>query len=128
MNIFKDRVAFVTGGGSGLGRALCGELSRMGAITIVADVNKDSSPLAAHDITGRDFTCLQRPSRKAEMAEPTNAGDGGDAERDGDGGGRNHQAVLTCQQGSAGTISVAATQGVNSGSAVSNGRAETGAH
>jgi NAD(P)-dependent dehydrogenase (short-subunit alcohol dehydrogenase family) len=36
---FQDRVAIVTGGGSGIGRALCEELARSGALAVVADIN-----------------------------------------------------------------------------------------
>jgi NAD(P)-dependent dehydrogenase (short-subunit alcohol dehydrogenase family) len=39
MNTFKDKIAVVTGGASGVGRALCEVLSRQGGIVVVADIN-----------------------------------------------------------------------------------------
>lgn len=36
---FKNRVAIVTGGASGMGRALCEELGEWGSVVVVADVN-----------------------------------------------------------------------------------------
>jgi NAD(P)-dependent dehydrogenase (short-subunit alcohol dehydrogenase family) len=39
MDPFKDKVAIVTGGGMGLGRALCEELGSRGAIVVVADID-----------------------------------------------------------------------------------------
>ncbi len=39
MEQFKDKVAIVTGGASGIGRALCEEMARYGARLIVADLN-----------------------------------------------------------------------------------------
>lgn len=39
MNIFKDKIAIVTGGASGIGRALCHELGRRGAMVVVTDIN-----------------------------------------------------------------------------------------
>jgi len=43
MNLFKDKVAIVTGGGSGIGRALCEELDRLGALVVVADINAEGA-------------------------------------------------------------------------------------
>jgi NAD(P)-dependent dehydrogenase (short-subunit alcohol dehydrogenase family) len=44
MNHFEDRVAIVTGGASGIGRALCEELGRRGtAAIIVADINAEGA-------------------------------------------------------------------------------------
>jgi NAD(P)-dependent dehydrogenase (short-subunit alcohol dehydrogenase family) len=49
MRRFQDAVAIVTGGGMGLGQALCEELGRRGATVIVADIDAD----AAHEVAGR---------------------------------------------------------------------------
>jgi len=42
-NQFKDKIVVVTGGGMGLGRALCEELAREGATVVVADIKGDAS-------------------------------------------------------------------------------------
>jgi NAD(P)-dependent dehydrogenase (short-subunit alcohol dehydrogenase family) len=47
---FKDKVAIVTGAASGIGRALCDELSLSGAILVMADINGDSLQQAVAEI------------------------------------------------------------------------------
>jgi NAD(P)-dependent dehydrogenase (short-subunit alcohol dehydrogenase family) len=49
MRQFENAVAIVTGGGMGLGEALCEELGRRGATVVVADIDGD----AARQVAGR---------------------------------------------------------------------------
>ncbi len=51
MDQFKDKVAIVTGGASGMGRALCEELGRRGAVVIAADINSEGIEEAASAIS-----------------------------------------------------------------------------
>ena len=48
--VFKNKIAIVTGGGMGLGRALCEELARRGATVIVADIRGDAATQVADRI------------------------------------------------------------------------------
>src|SRR5260370_39623138 len=50
VSVFEGKVAIVTGGGMGLGRALCGELARLGATVIAADIAGDMANQAAAQI------------------------------------------------------------------------------
>lgn len=50
MEYFRDKVAIVTGGASGIGRALCEELSRKGATVLVADINGERAKQVASAI------------------------------------------------------------------------------
>lgn len=47
-----EKVAIVTGGGSGIGEALCRELARRGARVVVADINAHDAQRVAAEITG----------------------------------------------------------------------------
>jgi NAD(P)-dependent dehydrogenase (short-subunit alcohol dehydrogenase family) len=47
MDHFENKVAIVTGGASGIGRAVCEQLGQRGAIVVVADIDKDGTEQVA---------------------------------------------------------------------------------
>jgi NAD(P)-dependent dehydrogenase (short-subunit alcohol dehydrogenase family) len=49
---FKDKVAVVTGGASGIGRELCIELAHRGARVFVADINREGADQTVSTIIG----------------------------------------------------------------------------
>jgi len=51
-NSLSEKVAIVTGGGSGIGEGLCRELARRGARVVVADINSAEAGRVAASITG----------------------------------------------------------------------------
>lgn len=51
MSAFADKVAIVTGGASGIGRALGQELAQRGARVVLADINGQSAQAAADAMT-----------------------------------------------------------------------------
>jgi NAD(P)-dependent dehydrogenase (short-subunit alcohol dehydrogenase family) len=69
-NNFTNKVAVITGGASGIGRALCEELAYKGAIVIVADINTDVTQEVASAINrngGRTCAAQLDVSRQDEM-------------------------------------------------------------
>jgi NAD(P)-dependent dehydrogenase (short-subunit alcohol dehydrogenase family) len=70
---FADKVAIVTGGASGIGRALCDALAARGARVVVADINEDGAREVAARIDGRahrvDVSDAQGVERLVESVE-----------------------------------------------------------
>ncbi|MGD8984520.1 MAG: SDR family oxidoreductase [Desulfobacteraceae bacterium] len=70
MNDFKDKIAIVTGGASGIGRELCIELGRRGAVVVVADIMQDGAQEVASTITtagGQAVAALLDVSREQDV-------------------------------------------------------------
>jgi NAD(P)-dependent dehydrogenase (short-subunit alcohol dehydrogenase family) len=55
MRGFENAVAIVTGGGMGLGEALCEELGRLGATVVVADLDADAAAQVAERLERSGF-------------------------------------------------------------------------
>lgn len=55
----KDRVALVTGGGSGIGEATCVRLAEEGAIVVVSDIDEDAARAVAEKIGGNAWYAQQ---------------------------------------------------------------------
>lgn len=69
MKDFKDRVAVITGGASGVGRALGEQLAAAGARVVLADIDQSRLDAAAREITGEtgaEVIGLQVDVTKAE--------------------------------------------------------------
>lgn len=56
MNL-KDKTVIVTGGGSGIGRALCIAFSNQGAKVVVADINPQNANSVAAEVDGLAIVC-----------------------------------------------------------------------
>ena len=71
MKQFKDKIAIVTGGAAGIGRALCEELVGYGATVIIADINAESAEQTANEIkkAGGNIIGKQLDVTKAEEIE-----------------------------------------------------------
>lgn len=72
MKPFEEKVAIVTGGGSGIGQALCEELARRGSMVIVADVNDGCARQVAAAIMrrgGRAYAAHVDVSKEEEVKQ-----------------------------------------------------------
>jgi len=67
MESFTDKVALITGGASGLGRATAIKLAAEGAVPVIADVNEDAGQAVAEQVGGR-FVALDVSDLEANKA------------------------------------------------------------
>lgn len=61
-SLFRNRVALVTGGGSGIGRAIALELAILGATVCIASRDRDKCLAAAEEMNKEVIRQLSRPS------------------------------------------------------------------
>ncbi|CAN8021008.1 unnamed protein product [Ixodes persulcatus] len=54
----SDRLAIVTGGGSGIGKEVCHALARQGAKVVVADINLDAARATTAELKGKGHLAL----------------------------------------------------------------------
>ena len=67
---FDKQITIVTGGASGIGRALCAELARRGATLIIGDINLSGAQDVARTITasgGTEFA-VEEPERSVSTS------------------------------------------------------------
>lgn len=68
MDIFKDKVVIITGGASGIGRSLGGQLARRGAIVTLADRNAALLAETADTITKQGYKVKSAPLDVTDVA------------------------------------------------------------
>ena len=58
MKRFADKVVIVTGGGGGIGSAICQRFADEGATVVVTDMDKDAAQAVVNDITGKGASAV----------------------------------------------------------------------
>ncbi len=69
MDSLRERVAVVTGGGSGIGRALVDVFAREGARVVVADIDEPAATAAAQAVRARGGTALAVRTDVTDLAQ-----------------------------------------------------------
>lgn len=64
----KGKVALVTGGGSGMGQAVCRKLKKMGAKIAVLDMNEENTNALAKELDGFSMVCDVTSEQSLEQA------------------------------------------------------------
>ncbi|MDG7001203.1 MAG: SDR family oxidoreductase, partial [Nitrososphaerota archaeon] len=75
MKEYEGKIAIVTGGGQGLGMALCRELASKGSIVVVADINNENAHRVASSITqsgGRASAAQVDVSKEEQLKQLVN--------------------------------------------------------
>ena len=80
-NLFRGKVALVTGGGSGIGRSIASELAYLGAIVVIASRDGEKCLTAAREMND-ELILLLREERRRHRHRPSaieedDGGDGG---------------------------------------------------
>ena len=70
MEYFSGKTAFITGGASGIGRALAAELATMGARIIIGDIDREAGEEAVRTINGEGET---QAAARFELLDVTSA-------------------------------------------------------
>ena len=68
MDLVQDKIAIITGGASGIGRAACRAMAREGATVAVLDVNGDGAAATAAEVGGRAFPADVTDANAMEQA------------------------------------------------------------
>lgn len=68
-----NKKAIITGGGSGIGKAVCLAFGKAGAHVFVADLNKEAAETTAHEIRAFDGTATALPVNVASQEEVLSA-------------------------------------------------------